>query len=359
MFSKRGSFIYCMLALLVCSALPFADAQEKEDKVVVSVDSTEITEQEVVQEIEALAQQMGGQIPANQKNKVNQMLYDQAVERLISFSLLMNVAEEKDIKIEKEDVDAKIEELKERVEEQGANFEQILAQQGMTEKALRERIREQDDLLVEKVAKTMVKEPAPPTEEEMKQFYEKQGPSFPEQVRASHIILSFPQDKELSEAEKSKMKEQLQELKKKIEAGAITFAEAARQHSQGPSSSRGGDLNFFQREQMVKPFSDAAFAAKKGEITDIVETKFGYHLIKVTDQMKTFEDYKEKIRDYLSAKMFNDAVKEYVESLKKDAKIEQHMTKKEWMARHAPDADQGNGPKIKIDPEQLKNLRNN
>lgn len=88
------------------------------------------------------------------------------------------------------------------------------------------------------------------------------------QVKASHILV-----KKRSEAEKI-----LEELKK-----GASFAELAKKHSECPSRKRGGDLGWFGRGKMVPEFEEAAFSLKKGELSDIVKTQFGYHIIKATD----------------------------------------------------------------------------
>lgn len=90
------------------------------------------------------------------------------------------------------------------------------------------------------------------------------------EVRASHILV--------------KTKEEAVNIKHNIEEGSITFAEAAKQFSNCPSGRNGGDLGYFSKGQMVKPFEDAAFSLKKGKISEPVKTQFGYHLIMVTGQ---------------------------------------------------------------------------
>ena len=103
------------------------------------------------------------------------------------------------------------------------------------------------------------------------------------------------------------------------------FAELAKKHSEGPSGPRGGDLDFFAREKMVPPFSQAAFAMKKGEISDIVETQFGYHIIKVTDKREartlSFEDVEKTIRIRLKTQKRQMAMQKFITELKKKAKI--------------------------------------
>ena len=110
-------------------------------------------------------------------------------------------------------------------------------------------------------------------------------------VQASHILIRAPQD---SEQQRAEARQQLQELKQQLQQGEATFAELARQHSDDASASRGGELGWFTEGQMVPPFEEAAFNADVGEVVGPVETRFGYHLIKVTDRA----DQEVKIADY-------------------------------------------------------------
>jgi peptidyl-prolyl cis-trans isomerase C len=103
-----------------------------------------------------------------------------------------------------------------------------------------------------------------------------------DQVRASHILLMY-EGSASSSADRSKEEaaEQIGELRAQIEAGA-SFADVARDNSDCPSGAQGGDLGMFGRGQMVPEFETAAFAMEVGELSDVVETAFGYHLIQRT-----------------------------------------------------------------------------
>lgn len=103
-----------------------------------------------------------------------------------------------------------------------------------------------------------------------------------DQVRASHILLMYSGSARSSATRsKSEAAEQIQQLKTQLEAGA-DFGELARAHSDCPSKGRGGDLGSFGRGQMVGPFEQAAFGLEVGHSSDVVETDFGYHLIRRT-----------------------------------------------------------------------------
>jgi peptidyl-prolyl cis-trans isomerase C len=119
-------------------------------------------------------------------------------------------------------------------------------------------------------------------------------------VRASHIVLRIPPD--ASAADRDAAKKKLVDLRQEITSGKTTFAEAAMKHSQCPSAPKGGDLGFFPRKWMVEePFAKVAFAMKVGELSDVVITEYGYHLIQVTDrkagEATTFEDVQDEVRD--------------------------------------------------------------
>ena len=132
------------------------------------------------------------------------------------------------------------------------------------------------------------------TEAEVRKFYDDNSVRFtsPEERRASHILIKA--DKDASSAAKAKAKARAEELLAQARKNASGFADLARKNSQDDgSAARGGDLDFFARGAMVKPFEDKAFALKQGEISDVFETDFGYHFLMVTDarggQKKPFE----------------------------------------------------------------------
>lgn len=151
-----------------------------------------------------------------------------------------------------------------------------------------------------------------------------------EERRASHILLNA--DKSLAAAERQKVKERAQALLEQIRKAPDSFADVARKNSQDPgSAAKGGDLDYFGRGAMVKPFEDAAFSMQKGQVSDLVETDFGFHIIKVTDikapKAKSFEELRAGIeadlktqqaqRKYAEvAELFTNGVYEQSDSLK-------------------------------------------
>ena len=121
-------------------------------------------------------------------------------------------------------------------------------------------------------------------EQDLKSYYEQnlQRLSSKEERRASHILITAAKD--APEAEKKTARAKAEELLKLVKAKPASFADVARKNSQDPGSAvKGGDLDFFGRGAMVKAFEDAAFSMKKSDISDLVESEFGYHIIQLTD----------------------------------------------------------------------------
>lgn len=132
-------------------------------------------------------------------------------------------------------------------------------------------------------------------EQDLKTYYEQNVSrlSGAEERRASHILIAAPKGAPAAEREKAKAK--AEELLAAVKKAPDSFAEVAKKNSQDPgSAANGGDLDFFTRGAMTKAFEDAVFALKKGEISPVVETEFGYHIIKLTDlkspKQKSFEE---------------------------------------------------------------------
>ncbi len=168
--------------------------------------------------------------------------------------------------------------------------------------------------------------------EDVKAYFDQNASrlSGQEERRASHILINAP--KSSPAAQRSAAKAKADALLADVKKSPDSFAEVAKKNSQDPgSAANGGDLDFFNREAMVKPFSDATFSMKKGEISPVVETDFGYHIIRLTDikapKQKTFEEMKPEIEETLMkqqaqkkfaelAEGFTNAVYEQADSLK-------------------------------------------
>jgi peptidyl-prolyl cis-trans isomerase C len=142
-------------------------------------------------------------------------------------------------------------------------------------------------------------------------------------VKARHILVKV--DTNASEADKAAARKKIEGIEAQLKKNG-DFEKLAAENSDCPSSKNGGDLGFFSRGQMVKPFEDAAFALAPGGTSGIVETQFGYHIIRLEDKesasTQTFDQAKPGLQQKLKQGKIRDAVAAYIESLKNKSKIE-------------------------------------
>ncbi len=176
-------------------------------------------------------------------------------------------------------------------------------------------------LLIDHIINEKIVEGVKVTEEELEEEYEKNKESFitPEQVKASHILITVTNDMDVKEKRKAKL--EAEKILKEVTPN--NFKEMAKKYSQGPTSKAGGELGWFDKDSMVKEFADAAFTGVPGKIYgEIVETQFGYHVIYVEDKKEAGYMSLEDIKPSLEMEILNDKrTKEYqnwIESLKEE-----------------------------------------
>jgi peptidyl-prolyl cis-trans isomerase C len=203
------------------------------------------------------------------------------------------------------------------------SFQEALKRQKLTEQKLNKII--ERALIGKKMLDIKIKPTANAvTDEDIAAFYAENKNMFAtqEEVKASHILLKVAPDAD--EEAKTKAKSDMQGILEKARGGA-DFAELAKEHSECPSASQGGDLGYFRRGQMVKPFEESAFGMEEGQISDIVETQFGYHIIlgvhKKPAGMRELEEVSEDIRKVLDEKEVNAALKKWLEPVKEKSTI--------------------------------------
>lgn len=169
------------------------------------------------------------------------------------------------------------------------------------------------------------------TDDDIRHHYDinKEKFSLPEQVSARHILIRVSSD--APEAEKKAAKDKAEEILHKLKEGE-DFAKLAEEFSDDPGSkTKGGDLGFFSKGKMVKAFEDAAFSMKPGEMSGIVETNFGYHIIKVEDykegRTRPIKEVKEQIREQLKNNFAKSKAEEFITSAAKEAGMEIYTDK--------------------------------
>ncbi len=285
------------------------------------------------------------QLGINTKSK-NGFMYllikGRVINNLIVKSLVNQEIEKRNIKVTEKDVDKAI---KAKIQQVGskAKFDEILKQNGVSPAEYKKELTE--ELKLEKLV-DMIKT-VKVTENDAKRYYNANENSFkyPDKVRASHILISANpyeirenlklknknlSDDEIEKLVEEEMKVKLKEAEKvlaQVKKDPTSFKKIAKDVSDDTESAKqGGDLGFFASQEMVEPFSKAAFSMKPNTISEIVKTPYGYHIIMVTDRMAagkdSFDDVKQEIMMKLEQDKKIEVFENFVEDIKKNAKIE-------------------------------------
>ncbi len=298
------------------------------DSIAVTVNGVNIKESQIQTELEPQIQKMAAQLPPAFVEQYKKQLRQQVLEKMIVEQLLDEKVKAAKIVITDEEA---IEQIKEMASQQQPplsmeDFKALIEAYGQSFDDVKNRIRK--GLAYQKLMEAQWAGKLNIKDEDVKKYYVENKSQFetPELVRASHILITPKTNDPNTDPNQAKAAAlaKAQDLLKQIKDGA-DFAELAKANSDCPSSQQGGDLNFFGKNQMVPAFEKAAFELKPGQVSDTVETKFGYHIIKVTDHknpnVATFEQAKDDIIKLLTQTKKAEYAEEYVNSLKADAKI--------------------------------------
>ena len=249
-------------------------------------------------------------------------LQEKALDQAIGARLLLERSQQLDIAVSAADIDAEVAKVVEQVGGE-ENFRKALAAQNITDEAFRKELEKgaRVNKLVEQAC-TGVEEP---TEQEVTDFYEAHKSEYVSEpkVLCQHILVKV-EDNSTSD-EKSAAFEKILAIKDRIAAGG-NFAEEAQKHSDCPSGREGGSLGWFGPGMMVPEFDKVAFEMKKGEVSGVVTTQFGYHIIYKADEKgggeQTLVDVHDQIKDYLRHGARGKAVDAFVAELREKAEIE-------------------------------------
>lgn len=234
------------------------------------------------------------------------------LSNMITETLIDQEAKKAGVSVTDADVDAELDKLIKSYPSP-EQFQFSLAQSGMSMDDFKDQIR--TDLKIRKILEPTITI----TDEEIKKTYEenKERYATPEQVQASHILVDKKEDADAI----------LQELK-----GGADFATMAKEKSKDGSKDSGGELGYFGRGDMVPEFEEAAFKLNVGEISEVVQSQFGYHIIKVTDKKAattpTFEEKKDEIREELFNVQMGQKVPAWIQQIQADATIVNNLEEK-------------------------------
>ncbi len=292
------------------------------DEVVARVNGTQVKRKELDAAVQALTKQMARRGRQLVPDTVAQLQHD-VLEEIIGRELLL----EEGRKHIPADVDQKTQAQIETMKKQlggEERFKETLAETGITPEEYAKRVH--DNVIVQNTMQQIIDKEAKITPEEIKSSYDKSAEEFrrPETVRASHILIRVAPD--ASDEVKKEKRAQIEAALSLVKHG-VKFADVATKVSEDPgSAARGGDLGFFPRGAMVPEFEAAAFSLKTNELSGVVTTQFGYHVLLVTDhkpsQVVSFDEVKDKLGEFLKQRKGDDVVRNHVAELRKTAKIE-------------------------------------
>jgi len=300
-------------------------APELVDRVAAMVDESPILLSEVEQRAEPEIQRLQAENPDPQElaHRRDAMLR-QALQVLIDEQLLQGQLKESNVEISDQQLDEAIADVKTRNGiRDDETFVKALAHENLTMEAYRRQLRRQ--LEKQKLLNTKVRGQVKVGDDDLKAEYERTYVQVTgeQEVHARHILLQLKRD--ASAAEDNALRQRAQEITQRLRAGA-DFAKLARELSDGPSASQGGDLGYFRRGVMVAEFEKVAFSLPIGAVSDPVRTQFGWHVIQVIDRRKAppppFDTVKEELRQKLQRDQADRLTQDYLTSLRKDAAIE-------------------------------------
>jgi len=249
------------------------------------------------------------------------------LENLIDRELLYQQSRKKGISIKDAEVNEQLDRLKKQYPNEQA-FKDSMAEDHLTEDTVKSRIKM--NLAVQQFVEKEFEGKVQVTEAEAKAFYDGHPEYFtePETIRASGILIKT--DVKSDAAKKEEARKKMEDIQKRVQKGE-DFAILAKDFSQDASAAQGGDLGTIPRGRMPKALDDAAFSLKPGEVSNVLETELGFHLIKVhekkPERVVPLKDVEEKIRQHLSNQKLKQMVDEHLNEVKKTAKIERISTK--------------------------------
>ncbi len=302
-------------------ALPSAPAaprpKRSPETVLAKVDDKEITQADLSREMDKVKMMMKNSgLSADQMENLMPNIEPQIIDGLVTRTMLENECVKKEITVSENELKAEVEQIKSDMPRE-FSLDKMLKQTGMTYAAFESEVKEQLKL------KKLLDIPEP-TDEQVQAYYDENKQYFdvPETVRARHILIMVEETD--SDEMKAEKKAKIEGLHKELTEGA-DFAELASENSDCPSKRDGGSLGNVQRGQMVPTFEEATFNLKTGEISEIVETQFGYHIIEAVERnepkITPLAEAASQIKAAIKQEAFQEKASMLIEDLKQKATI--------------------------------------
>ena len=318
-----AGFFLALAFLWVIPCLWAADMKPRPDPVARVNGSTialDMYERELFQ-IQKKALQQGKQISEAQLSEIRKRVLENIIGRELLYQESMKIG----IVVKSGDVDAKFESMKTGFPNE-LEFQSSLAEMNLTEETLKIQIRR--GMARQQFVDSQIAPKVTVTERETRSFYDKDPQNFlkSESVHARHILIKVLPAAD--ETQKAAALEKIDAIQERLYAGE-DFVSLARSYSEGPSSDNGGDLGYFGRGQMVKLFEDAAFALEPGQVSGIVQTEYGYHLIQILgkqpESIYTYDEAKDAIAQHLRQRQVQNEIQRYIDRLRANADVKQFL----------------------------------
>jgi peptidyl-prolyl cis-trans isomerase C len=317
-FSRAGHshFMAAVAALLLaCNGVSDSD-------LVAKVNGDGITKTEFDQAVERNMARYKGQshqLPPGIETKIKESV----LRRMIDDKIIEQKGKELGVAVSDEELEGKFKEHKDRFRTEEA-FNDYLKRSGNTVENMRDDLKRNllRDRVVEKLSGGV-----DVTDDETVKYYNENLPRFTEreQVKASRILLRLAPN--ATAADKKTLQKQAKDIQKKAAKSGADFAAIAKEFSKGPEASRGGELGMLTRGRMTPEFDNVAFTLAPNKVSDVVESKLGYEIIKVfektPERQRPLDEVKESIKNSLLARKRNEKRRDVLRDLKGTAKVEQ------------------------------------
>lgn len=298
------------------------EVDDKGKKIVAKVNDKSIYEDQLAPQVEKALRKFKKHGMQKDSPDLVKRLQKKALDDVINQELLYQASKDLTIPNIDEKINEKIKEMKSRYPSE-ESFDASLKAKNITINDLKESIKK--SVYIDKYLESKgLRNPEVP-EADIKEYYEKNKGSFKreETIMASHILIKV--DEAANPEEKEQARKKAEKIRQEITNGK-DFAEMAKEFSGCDSASKGGDLGYIKRGYMPEEFDKGAFALKKDDISGVVQTKYGYHVIKVVDKkpegIAPYDEVKDFIGKFLRDGLSKKKLDSHIEELKEKARIE-------------------------------------
>lgn len=327
MYTKCSGWSWMLVAVLSLALIFPASAEEEpsaKEKKVAIVNGTAIIKADFDREMNRAKQrfaQTGKPLKGAQLVKLKKRI----LEDLIDQELLYQGSQNKKIKVDQSAINKELDKLKKRFPSE-AEFKSALKKIKLTAKTLKFRI--ERGIAIQQFIEKEFAQKVTISEQEMKSYYDENPKAFkqPEKVQCRQILIKV--NPKSDQSQKDEARQELEKVQEKLQEGE-DFAALAKEFSQGPRSTQGGNLGYLSRERLPKLLEEVAFSLKTGEVSDIVETQFGCHLIKVSDKKPEtttpYNEAKDKIKNSLKQEEVRKLIEQYLKEQKKQGDVKRFL----------------------------------